>query len=159
MKKVIAFLLSLTLILTLYLPTFAATNTDHTVATTSIEYLEDGSYIETVITKERSSLSIFATSTKTGSKKITHKNSDSETLWTATLKGTFTYTGSKATCTASSITYSIVNDNWKIMSATASKSGNKATGDITAKRYVLGIPTKTVEKTITLTCSASGVLS
>lgn len=48
---------------------------------------------------------------------------------------------------------------WKITSATASKSGNKATGDVTAKRYVLGIPVETVEKTITLTCSASGVIS
>lgn len=159
MKKVIAFLLSLTLILTLYLPTFAATNTDHTVATTSIEYLEDGSYIETVITIKSSEYSTFATKGITGNKTITHKNADGEAEWSATLKGTFTYTGSKATCTASSITYSIVNDNWKITSATASKSGNKAMGNVTAKRYVLGIPTKTVEKTVTLTCSSSGVLS
>ena len=87
------------------------------------------------------------------------KNSDGEAQWSATLRGTFTYTGSSATCTASSISYTIENSKWKISSATASKSGNTASGHITAKRYTFGIPVQTVEAPIAISCSATGVLS
>lgn len=31
--------------------------------------------------------------------------------------------------------------------------------NVTAKKYFLGIPTKTLEETITITCSANGTLS
>lgn len=99
-----------------------------------------------------------AASSKIGQKTATFYNSDNVAQWSATLKGTFTYNGSSATCTASSITHKIYSSNWKIASASATKSGNKATGKATAKRYLI-VPVQTVEKTITLTCSASGVLS
>ena len=46
-----------------------------------------------------------------------------------------------------------------ITSATASKSGNTATADVTAKRYTLGIPLETLNRTITMTCSANGTIS
>ena len=91
---------------------------------------------------------------KNRKKTATFYNSDNVAQWSATLKGTFTYNGSSATCTASSITHKIYSSNWKTASASTTKSGNKAT----AKRYLI-VPVQTVEKTITLTCSASGVLS
>lgn len=159
MKRAISLLTSLAMVFIFCFTTLAAVEETASRVQASIEYLNDGSYIETTITEEKTSYSARATTTINGSKKITHKSSNGEVLWTATLKGTFTYTGSSSACTASSITYSVVNDNWKITSATASKSGNKATGDITAKHYLLGMPIKTVEKTVTLTCNSSGMLS
>ncbi|MBQ7117569.1 MAG: hypothetical protein IJN88_05100 [Clostridia bacterium] len=155
MKRIIISLASvLILLFSLNINAFATSIPDFKKA---IIATENGYYITETITEEV--IISRATNTKTGQKKFEFYNSNDEILWSATLRGTFTYTGSRATCTASSITYEIFDDSWKITSATASKSGNTATGDVTAKRYALGIPVKTIERTITLTCSSSGVLS
>lgn len=160
MKKIFSVLISFALIFLLSFNTLA---TDETVTTTkysSLEYFEDGSYIEIEIIEGFSPASAKETrSAKLGSKKLTYKNSDGDVQWTATLSGTFTYDGSTCTCTSTGITYSIEDNSWKIPSATSSKSGNKAIGNVTAKYYFWGIPTKTVNEVITLTCSATGVLS
>ena len=159
MKKVFAFLVATLLLFATGINVFASTDEFSKNTATEITYFEDGSYIETTIIVEDSGISTFATNTVSGSKKIVFKNSNDVTQWSATLRGTYTYTGSSATCTASSITYTINNDNWKITSATASKSGNKAIGNVTAKYYFLFVNTKTLEETITMTCSATGSLT
>lgn len=122
-----------------------------------VEYFEDGSYIVTEL--ETSGISTFAASTKNYSKSASYYNSDNEKEWTITLSGTFSYTGSSATCTKATKSYSIYNDNWKVTSSSASKSGNKATGNFTVKRYLAGIPIRTVNKSLTITCSKTGVCS
>lgn len=122
----------------------------------SVVYFDDGSYLVTIITE---STTTRATKTKSGTKDLTYYDSNDNLEWRITLTGSFSYTGSSATCTSSSISYDIIENSWKIPTAVASKSGNKAIGDIVAKHYVLGIPTKTVTNTITLTCSATGTLS
>lgn len=157
MKRLISVILSI-LMLAMTLGTYASAISEPQEAayTSYTTYFEDGSYIITTIFEESSITR--AASSKTGQKTATFYNSDNVAQWSATLKGTFTYNGSSATCTASSITYKIYSSNWKIASASATKSGNKATGKATAKRYLI-VPVQTVEKTITLTCSASGVLS
>ena len=159
MKKIVAFLITMLLLFTTNINAFTVVIEPSENSISEIVYFDDGSYIETTLTIEESNISTLASNTISGSRKMIYKNSDGEAQWTAILKGTFTYTGSSATCTASSITYSISNDNWRITSATASKSGNKATGNIIAKYYFLFVPTKTVEAPIAITCSATGVLS
>ncbi|MDD6011451.1 MAG: hypothetical protein PUC33_01255 [Oscillospiraceae bacterium] len=156
MKKISALLFSLLMILALSVNTFAVAGTDDIPAETNTVYFEDGSYMVTEIMTENTAR---ATQTKSGSKVISFYSGDDEIQWSATLRGTFSYTGSSATCTASSITYTIYDSKWKIPTATASKSGNTATGHVVAKKYFLGIATKTVERDITLTCSATGTLS
>ncbi len=154
LKKLISvFLLCLTLFSICSFSTFATyQNSD-----TSIIHLDNGIYLIVEVSEINISR---ATNTKTGTKSITAKDENSnETIWEATITGTFTYTGSSATCTNASISYNIYADNWKMKEATASKSGNKAIGDVTAKRYLLGIPVETVERTFYLTCSATGTLS
>lgn len=157
MKRLISVILSI-LMLAMTLGTYASAISEPQEAayTSYTTYFEDGSYIITTISEESSITR--AASSKTGQKTATFYNSDNVAQWSATLKGTFTYNGSSATCTASSITHKIYSSNWKIASASATKRGNKATGKATAKRYLI-VPVQTVEKTITLTCSASGVLS
>ena len=156
MKKTINLLMT-TLLLFLSLNMIASASSV-SVSTQNVFLLENGDYIiETIVTEKNN---VYRANTaKSGRKIFSYYNSKDTLLWSATLKGTFTYTGSRATCTASSITHTVYDDNWKITSAVASKSGNTAKGDITAKYYVLGIPAKTVERTISLTCSSSGVLS
>lgn len=160
MKKVLSILISLTFIFLLTFSSSASFEPSNSNTYSSVEYFEDGSYLEIVIIEELStSLPKETRTSKLGSKKLTYKNANDETEWSATISGTFTYNGSSCTCTSSSISYSIENTKWKIPSATASKSGNKAIGNVTAKYYVLGVLIKTVEKSVTLTCSATGVLS
>ena len=122
-----------------------------------VEYFEDGSYIVTEL--ETSGISTFAASTKNYSKSTSYYNSDNEKEWTITLSGTFSYTGSSATCTKATKSYKIYDDHWKVTSSNASKSGNKATGNFTVKRYLAGIPIRTVNKSLTITCSKTGVCS
>lgn len=150
MKKILAFTLSALLFFMCFNTTVFASK-----ANENIIYFDDGSYLVTVITESPAR----ATKTKTGTKDLNYYDSNDNLEWKVTLTGKFSYTGSSATCTSSSISYNIIDTSWKIPTATASKSGNKATGDIVAKHYLLGIPTKTVEQTITLSCSASGTLS
>lgn len=124
----------------------------------NIEYFSDGSYLITTIATV-SDIAPMSTSTKSGSKSYHYYNSKDVEQWTATIIGTFSYNGSSATCTSSSTSYTIYNSNWKVKEATATKSGNKAIGNFTVKYYFLGVPTKTIEHTLTLSCSATGVLS
>ena len=157
MKKIISIVLSVFVLITSFgINSFATSNSSETIYNSSYTYFEDGSYVITTISEE---ISQARASTKSGQKTSTFYDSDNVAQWSATLKGTFTYSGSSATCTASSITYTIYSSKLKVTSAQATKSGNKATGNVTAKRYLLGIPVQTINKTITLTCSASGVLS
>lgn len=156
MKKVVSVLLIVMIMFSLNVPAFAVENIDN--ENTVIEYLEDGSCFITTITVVEEN-STYATNTKTFTKTISYKDEDGIVCWKATLTATFRYTGSSATCTDSDVTYTINDSAWKITSATASKSGNTATADITAKRYTLGIPFKTVDRTITMTCSANGTIS
>lgn len=156
MKKVVSVLLIVMIMFSLNVPAFAVENIDN--ENTVIEYLEDGSCFITTITVVEEN-STYATNTKTFTKTISYKDEDGIVCWKATLTATFRYTGSSATCTDSDVTYTINDSAWKITSATASKSGNTATADITAKRYTLGIPFKTIDRTITMTCSANGTIS
>lgn len=126
------------------------------VTSTVVEYFDDGSYAVITITEV---VNNSRANTKTGSKTYTHTSANGETQWTYKLTGTFSYTGSSSTCTAVSDSYTISNDNWHMSSHSCSKSGNKASGTVTMKYKFLGITTDTVTKNLTLTCSATGVLS
>ena len=156
MKKVVSVLLIVMIMFSLNVPAFAVDNIDN--ENTVIEYLEDGSCFITTITVVEEN-SAYATNTKTFTKTVSYKDEDGIVCWKATLTATFRYTGSSATCTESDVTYTVSNSKWKITSATASKSGNIATADVTAKRYTLGIPVETLNRTITMTCSANGTIS
>ncbi len=127
-------------------------------AAENIEYFSDGSYLITTI-EPVDGISQMSTSTKSGSKSYRYYNSKDVQQWVVTIIGTFSYNGSSATCTNSRTSYTVYNSKWKVKNATATKSGNKAIGNFTVKYYFTGIPTKTIERTVTLSCSATGVLS
>lgn len=126
----------------------------------TVEILEDGYYVKTIVAEEISTMTPRATTTKSGSKSYVLANSDGEELARFTLKGTFSVnTGVSATCTASSYTTSISNNSWSVKSASATKSGNQAIGDVTFVKKVLFITTSTKEAHVVLTCDKNGNLS
>lgn len=148
MKKL---LLGLTLVLMLILPT----NINALEENYNTTYYENGYYYEISISVTNS----VARSAKEGSKTIYCKNSAGKTMWTLTVKGTFTYNGSTSSCTSASASTSITDATWKITNKSSSKSGNTAKATATAICYLNGNPINSATKTVSLKCSASGKLS
>ena len=157
MKKLISVFLVLLMFLSFPMISYANDSEMAEYENGYIEYYEDGSYSITTI--EASMISTLAASTVKQTKTTSYYSSKNEKEWDITVIGNFTFTGSSATCTNSKVSYKIYYNNWKVTSAQASKSGRTATGEFTLKRYALGIPYKTVNETLTLTCSNTGVCS
>ena len=153
MKRIFSIALIAVLLITL-LParTYAATITE---ASENIIYLDDGSYITIELTWAESR----ASGTKSASK--THKfyNSDNVEQWRAVLRGSFTYTGSSATCTASSCDITISNSDYYVVSKEASKSGNAALCTFVVGKKFLGITIDKDTVNMSITCDANGNLS
>ena len=118
-------------------------------------YFDDGS----CIVVETINCGVRASGSVSGGKQYTHYGSDGVTNWKAVLNGSFTYTGSSATCTSSSVDVTIYDSSWYVISKSASKSGNKATGSVTIGEKVLGITTTKVPINLTLQCDPNGNLS
>ena len=155
MKKLIMILTCL-LLFTICSPVYGAEQ----IESSEIEYLDDGSYFETVITTESNSgMNTLSSKSVTKTKTSYYKNSNGTILWYVKVTGTFTYGNGSSKCTSSSVTAESKSGAWKITSKSASKSGNKATAKATAKRYYGGSVAETKNKTVTLTCSPSGNFS
>ncbi|MCH5300490.1 MAG: hypothetical protein J1E56_04150 [Ruminococcus sp.] len=126
-----------------------------------IEYLENGDYIETVIsneTNDNATCPLATTKTITKSKTKYYKNSAGTVLWSVTIKGTFTYDGSTSKCTSCSHSASAPASNWSIKSISSSKSGNSATAKCVAT-YKGAIISTDYSMSVTITCSANGTIS
>ncbi|MDD6466888.1 MAG: hypothetical protein PUF50_01740 [Erysipelotrichaceae bacterium] len=154
MKK----LIYLVLTTLLFLSSITCISANNSITNKYIEEtFDDGSYIEIVI-EETNPLTRDAT-TKTGKKTANYKDSNGNILWSFYVSGIFKYDGETATCTYSVVNASSYSDYWKIDSKSASKTNATANGSCTAKMYTLGICTKTVTKSLSLTCSPDGTLS
>lgn len=100
-----------------------------------------------------------ATSTKTGKKTGSYKNSSGKVLWSVSVTGTFTYNGNTSVCTKASVSTTNNSDNWKLTDASSSKSGNTASATVKAKCYINGDLISSTSKTVKLTCDKNGNLS
>ena len=121
---------------------------------TTIEYLDNGDYIETTL--------VVSNSTKgtiTGAKTATYKDSSNVILWDVSVTGTFSYNGTSSTCVSASGDSHSYSSNWTVSSPTVSKSGNTATSTATGKKRLFGIVVQTQTLSVTLSCSKNGVLS
>ena len=159
MKKITCFFLLAILILNLFstIPAYALTGSDICLDNEckTIEILENGDYLETTLIIKDLDLK---SSTKTGSKTKSYKNSSGVTLWSVTVHGTFSYTGTSSTCTNATRSTSAPGANWSIKSSSAGKSGNTATAHATAT-YRDGSYTTDYSMSVSLKCSANGTLS
>ena len=121
------------------------------------EELENGYYLETVITTNHTQT---RSSIRSGTKTATYRDINGKALWSITVNGKFTYNGKSATCTSSTYSKANYSTSWKLSNAKASKNGAAASASITAKQYHQnGSLLKTIDKTVKLTCSPTGSLS
>lgn len=123
------------------------------ITSSEIVYQEDGSYFVTEIIY--SSVSTYSTSTISGTKHSSYYSSSGKLLWKLSVTGTFSYTGSSSTCTASQCSVSNIASNWSVVSKSASKSKNTASASATMHQSGGG----NVSKTVKLSCSSTGNLS
>ncbi len=120
--------------------------------TTTVEYLDDGSYIVTTLTVP----DIYTRSTKSTNKTATYYENDGSAVWAYTLYASFTYDGKTSKCTSVSDSYVIYDDSWYMSSHSCKKDGNLASGTITMKKKVLGVVVDTVTKPVYISCNQYG---
>ena len=151
MKKVLSLVVSFLLILTMAVPVSAA----ETVVSEEITYFEDGSYLITTTVQSLSR----AANTTTGFTRKSFVDASGYTCWRAVLTGTYSYDGTTATCTGSTIEVYIYNNDFYAITKSAGKSGASATGTFTIARTVIGITIERNTYSMTLTCNPNGTLS
>lgn len=152
MKKLITILTTLTLLFNSSIISNASENTaDSYPSNASIETVDlgDGITIEYEITETPS---MARASTKTATKTATCK-ADGVKIATIKLTATFSYTGSSATCTSASATYSMYN-GWSAINKSTTRSGNTAT----TSAYFSKFPSH-ANMSVTMSCSKTGVIS
>lgn len=152
MKRILSIAMLLVLFLCVIQVNCYALSTDSEYI---VEYFADGSYM----TERLISSSARASGTKSGAKEKVYRNSDGDAQWKVTVTGTFTYTGSSSTCTASSCNVTIYDSTWYTISKGAAKSGNTATANATMGEKLLGVKVNEVSTTVTLKCDSNGTLS
>lgn len=150
MRRAIALLLSIILLIPLGMVSAQAEQ-----VSSSVEWLEDGSSIETVLYVMDSR----ASGTKTAKKVTTLKDGAGNVDVEMTLTATFTYDGTTATATSSSVSVTIYDSNWSVDYKYTVRSGNTATATVKLIRTVLGVVVEEPTYAITLTCSPDGTLS
>ena len=153
MKRFFSLLFIVVITASVFLPRFNANAAR--IQNESIEYFADGSYGVTILspaTDEQTKGSV----TKT--KAYQYYDNNNVLQWTVKLTASFTYNGVTATCNSATTAFNNNNSAWHITKADASYSGSTATGDFTVKKYFAGIPIKTVNKTLTLTCTPGGTV-
>lgn len=94
--------------------------------------------------------------TVTETKYVSYFSAEGELLWTAFLTAEFSYNGKKSVCDSADTGCMICDSDWKLVSKDRSKNGNSASAGFKIRQYKLGVPLKTIEKTITLTCDKDG---
>lgn len=158
MKKFLCLLTSVILSCSLTFSSFAHTSdTTKTVSKKYIEYTQNG-YIYEVDTTECNH-SFYKDQTKTVSRTATYKTPTGNPSWSMTIIASFKYNGSSSSCTSSKVETKVYHSAWKITNKTSSHSKNTATAKVTAKLYNNSVVVQTKTKTLTLTCSKTGVIS
>ena len=175
MKKILCILLCGVLLCAAVGPAFANSIPEQR------ETLEDGSYFVTVVSDSfphyieiaaesgltalinglirflRQMIQLLSgTKTVSKTKYVNYYDSNGTLLWTVSLTASFTYNKQQATCTYVSRHSEVYDRDWSVVSSRTEKSGNTATGYFTVRQTKLGVPLKTIERTLTLTCDPNG---
>ena len=99
---------------------------------------------------------LSGTRTVSKTKYVNYYDSNGTLLWTVALQADFTWNREQATCVSASARHSVFDEDWGIVRAQAEKAGNTAAGYFAVRQVKLGVPLKTIERTLTLTCDADG---
>ena len=119
----------------------------------TIEHLDNGDYIETVINDAgmKAALSLQSADKQiTKTKTAYYKNKSGAVLWSVSIKATFSYNGTSSSASAPA-------KSWSIKSLSSSKKGNSASAKVVAV-HATNV-SQQYTKTVTIHCSKTGVIS
>ena len=175
MKKLFCWLLCAVLLCAAVMPAFASSVPE------ARETLEDGSYFVTVLSDDPPAyheitdedgffalinrmiaflrqLIALLTGTRTVSKTkyVNYYDSGGTLLWTVSLTEEFAFNKQQATCTAASARHEVYDRDWSVVKTDVEKADDTATGTFSVRQTKLGVPLKTIDRTITLTCDPNG---
>lgn len=162
MKKTIIFLLSVVCLLCSMTSTPILAEASDTTASSTIEMLDNGYYYEIIIEDNETPVTIVPRATTqyvTKTKTTQLKNSAGTVLWSVSIKATFSYDGTTSKCTSCTPSATAYASSWSIKNVSSSKSGNSATATAVATHTVIFGITQDTTKSVTIKCSATGVVS
>lgn len=128
------------------------------------DFAKQGLYIETAICESNGDFEDSETISRsqgkrvTKTKKVTGKTKDGEVAWSVSITATFSYDGDISKCIGCSHDAESFKSEWKIKSASSKRSGNSATATAVVT-YSSGGVSKDFKQAVTISCSASGVVS
>ena len=175
MKKLFCWLLCAVLLCATALPALAASVPEER------ETLEDGTYFVTVLSDDppayheisdeggffalvnrmiallRQLIALLSgTRTVSKTKYVNYYDSGGTLLWTLSLTAEFTCNKQQATCTSAYARHEVYDRDWSVVKTDVEKADDTATGTFSVRQTKLGVPLKTIDRTITLTCDPNG---
>lgn len=140
----------------IFYATFTTLNVKASANQNTIVTIEkhNGYIVETTISEE---INFTRASQKSGTKTVNYYNGNT-LLWSVSVRGTFNY-GQSSSCISSIVNAYSNDSNWKITNSSSWKSSNTAYASANGTRYFIGISMQTISRTVSLSCSSSGVLS
>ena len=91
-------------------------------------------------------------------KYVSYYDANGTLLWTLYLSADFIYNGKTAACDSVAVSFDILDADWRNLASAGSVNGDTAVGQFAMRQYKLGVPLKTVQKTLTLTCRPDGAV-
>lgn len=143
-----------------FIPVSAQTVPESSCAISYIEEVyADGSYWKVTI-EEHAIPSLRAAQSKSGSKTGKYMDKNGKVLWSVTVTGKFTYNGTSASCTKSSVSVLNGSINWTVSDQSAWRSEATAYASaIGHEKNSLGHNVRNIYRQVFLTCSPRGKLS
>ena len=138
------------------------TGGDDSVSADDIEQAESsenffGRFLKAVINFIKKLIGAISNQKKVSETKYaSYYDSRGTLLWTVRVKAEFAYNGKSSVCNSVSAGYIGYDSDWKLISKEAFKNGSSASAHFTVKQYKLGVPLKTIEKTVSISCDKDG---
>ena len=154
MKKIIAILICLLMLLSISV--FPVTAVEEKT-TQTVEYLEDGSYIVTII--EETVTHGARMNTTVGNKTRNCYSANDVLQWKMTVTGEFQYDGTTSSCTYASGVITVSNTSqWEATSESAAVGDTTAYYSVTFARWLLGVVVERPTYGVSISCDPDGNL-
>lgn len=154
MKKHVLRLLVICLVITCLLPVSASAAGRTAAGATAADDLDGSAFTQ------ETTYTVQPNGAKIGQTTYEFRRSDGAPLWQITVTATFTYNASGGRCvyvyTPSVVVY---DSDWCVVSRSAARDGDTATGNITMGRKLLSGSISELPVTLTLSCDKNGNLS
>lgn len=159
MKKLLSICLTIMLLATSTNTQIISASSKNSNFKCTTEYLSDGSCYKTTMSTPYVSFTNYATNTITRTKTTEYYNANNKLLWSISITATFRYNGTSVTCTSCTPYHRINNNHWSVYSLSATHTDSSATTHATMSNTLLSGAKQTINKSVTIYCTPTGIVS